>query len=194
VPDDAAVTVYIGPLIVADGPDVARIGPEQDRITFGGISLMVSPDRRHLDLHNHGNDRLSCTLISSIESLQPASPAVWLEPHGMVTVNLGIAGSGAPSDGASGDIHATNLSASYFPVLGLETVPIALRVVGARPPESFSPRILPNIMPVAIIAASNGGFALLAIGHILPLGVFFVYETPALILAMFLQRRARARK
>ena len=75
-----------------------------------------------------------------------------------------------------------------------EHVPVALKVLGARPPDPFKPRMLPNVVPVAVIAASNGGFVLLAVGHILPLGAFFVYEMPALVLAVFLQRRARARK
>jgi Protein kinase domain len=190
---DAEVSVYVGPLTVAGGPDVAHLGVGQDRVTFGGVSLMISAGRTCLDLHNHGDFRLGCALISSIESLQPEMANVWLEPHGMVTVKLGAPthALSIPRAGASAQANALAILAQ--PSIEAEDIPVALKVRGARPPEPFRPRMLPNIMPVAILAASNGGFALLAIGHILPLGAFFLYETPALILAMFVQRRARAR-
>jgi hypothetical protein len=190
---ESEISVYVGPLTVADGPDVAHLGPGQDRVTFGGVSLMVSADRTRLDLHNHGDTRLGCAVISCIDTLQPRQGAVWLEPHGMVTIFLGVfSGQVQPAGDQSLVPKQFGVAPENQPG-EQEDVPVAMKVHGARPPDLFKPRMLPNALPIAVIAASNGGFVLLAVGHILPLSVFFVYETPALILAMFLQRRARMR-
>jgi serine/threonine protein kinase len=191
--DEIEATVFIGPLLTRGGPDVITLASPEGRITAGGLTVVLRSDKRTIELHNHRDDRLACRIMSSLPDVQPDAETTWIQAHGMASISLGPTAyvTASAVDGRQPSTGGPNATATE-PSPGRD-VQVALHVEGLSRPAPFRPRVMPNALPMVIVAASNGGFVLLTTGHVLPIQAFFIYEVPALILAMWVQRRGRTK-
>jgi serine/threonine protein kinase len=213
--DLPSLTVLIGPVPRPPGKNVAALAGDERWLTFGGVSLYLAPDWRSLALHNHTEQAMHCELVSSIGWLQPEPSGAVLAPHGMVEIALlwprdqapaplvgegspPLPGSGAvpalpvlPARGDALDQPAFSSVASMLSSLGPSVYLRVDSIDAVSMPARRLSSALPGLLPVSVLGALSFVATFIVVLFHLSLAHLYLFELPALLIAIILQRRAR---
>ena len=172
-------------------PNAGSLAPGVNQITRGGITLVASPDRGRLELHNHTDERLSCAFSTTVPWLAFRQAGAWLEPHGMVEV---LMDRGADSPDSPPAAALARASGAAITTARYADPPIYLLAPGLPDPvKAARVIVLPGVAPVSIIAAFSAIAVLMVVFAHLNLLAIEAMEIPVLALAVWIQRRARKR-
>jgi len=169
--------------------DMVYLGNDENRVTFGGITLIASANRSQLELHNHTNKTLSCSFASSQFWLQPSLPSAWLGPHSMLQVSFDSI-TGVDTSGDSAVLRSSDASVTVR-----EAPAVMLRVNGARLAGSPAPfrLLLPGPVPTAIVGLVSTISMILVFRAHMPASGFYGLNTLAVLVAGSAQWRRRRR-